>query len=1273
MDFRQGIQMARRSAFWIVVLSLLCLGVVGLSSAQVLTGTITGTVTDPTGAVIPNAKVTAVDTATARTYTATTNSAGGFVFTNLPYGIFRVTVEMPGFAKFIVDKVQVNVGQNSEVLAKMTLARTGTEVVVEAAQEVVQTESSEVKNSIDRRQVMELPLPGRNPIELVRTMAGASAPTASGIGDVFVHGLRGNATNITQDGVNVADNFVKTSSFFALSAPTVDTVGEMTFSTGGSGSDTGFGATQVSIVTQRGQNALHGSLFWFQRTSFLNANTYFNNASKIPTPFQLQNRIGYSVGGPIYIPKIYNGKNKTWFFSAFEAFREPRAQSRTRTVLSDPARTGQFTYRRVDNGQMQTVSLLSLPGVPFTTINSAVMNFYNSLVPPANTDAGCSAGDSLNIRCFIWNLSGKNMTNRYTARLDHQLTDAHSIEFVYNQSNFLTAEDFLNGIERNFPNSASGGQESKRQVFTWAFHSTFGNNKTNTARVGITRAPVTFTIKESYAATGGVQLQFAGVTDPTITSTNLPQGRNTPVRQFMDNFAWVKGHHTLEFGGEYRAILANSFFFNTVPARVSLGSNSSNPDNLTTSTFPGGISASDLGRAQTVYRLVTGMLGAVNQGFNHTSPTSGFVPGVPRTITPWQNNLAFFGKDSFRFRPNLTLQYGLRWEYQGVFDLRNKLILQPDDRMAAVFGPAGLNNYFNPVTTPAASDVLLNFAGGRNGKPLYNRDLNNFAPFAGVSWDPFGDGKTAIRLGGAMHYTQDGFTVYQTASTGNLGLFTVATNSTPTGVFSPSTLSSIMPATPPDVFPVSQKSNFAVSNGSNLWTFKKDLATPYVIEWNLAIQREIGKRVTVEARYIGNHSVKLIRSNDINEINLLDSPYTNSTGQSVANILTEFKNAQNNLAICRASNPSCANFSNAGLAGQVPLPILQALFSGLSASRGFANSGFVTNLDTNAVGSMFDTLRRSPTYAANRASFPLNFFVPNPWAASSILVGNNSWGNYHGLELEVRRRFSSGLFFQANYTWSKALTDTVFLTSQQEVSAYRTLHNPKLDKFRAAFDTKHVIAANFLYPLPIGRGQKLLGNAGSLLDKLVGGWNLQGITRWSTGSPFTISSGRWTLGSLQGQNETAVLRNMPPAQLQKFFGVFKTSTGVYWLDPNSGLFTISGSTSRPVMCTAGQTTPCWANPDPGGMGSFNFLQFSGPSFFDQDASIIKRIGIPELREGFNVELRLEAFNALNHPSFAPGVATLTSSTFGQLNTIVDTARGGGVNSRIVQWAVRVNF
>jgi hypothetical protein len=212
-----------------------------------------------------------------------------------------------------------------------------------------------------------------------------------------------------------------------------------------------------------------------------------------------------------------------------------------------------------------------------------------------------------------------------------------------------------------------------------------------------------------------------------------------------------------------------------------------------------------------------------------------------------------------------------------------------------------------------------------------------------------------------------------------------------------------------------------------------------------------------------------------------------------------------------------------------------------------------------------------------------------------------------------------------------------------------------------------------VYSLLFGRGQRFGGSMSPLLDKFLGGWNIQGLTRWNTGSPFTILSDRWTTGSLEGA--TAMLRNMTADQLQEHIGLYRTGDGLFWLNPSSGLVTVTGGTSRAVVCQPGQTTPCFDHPGVNEEGNLPYLGFNAPSFFNQDFSIIKRTNVPSVSESFNVELRLELFNALNHPNFTFTAAqnTIDSSSFGRVTSIVDTVRGGGVTSRIIQWAVRVNW
>jgi len=1256
--------------FLVVILSM------GIASAQVLTGTLAGTVTDASDAVIPGANITATNLGTGISYKETTDAQGDFTITSLDNGNYKVTVEHSGFAKTVVETVGVFVSQTAKINVKLQVAKTGTEIVVQAEQTQVQTESVELKNTVTRAEMDDIPLPTRNPLDLVKLSAGIMAPNngAGTAGDAFVHGLRGNDTNLTQDGINVQDNFVKTSAFFAISSPVADSIGEFNVTVGGVGADAGFGAAQVSMVTQRGNNDLHGSLYWFQRTSFLNANTWFNNATGTATPFQLQNRLGFTVGGPWYIPKVYHGRNKTFFFVAYQAYREPRAQPRERTVMTTSAEQGLFTYTPT-GGSPTTVNLLNLGTIGNTgikpVVNATTMGIYEKIVPQSGyTNAGCGGGDIVNFSCIALNLAGVNNQDYWTVRIDHQITSKHSFEFVWNRATFNTAPDFLNSNEPEFAATPfSGGQVSSREVFVWALLSVLSPTKTNEVRIGYQHAPVAFAYGNTFGETAGVQVAYAGVTSPIETTTNLGQGRNTPVREYIDNFAWVKGNHQFRFGGEYRQTVAQSYVYNRVYPVLTVGVNASNPNNLSTANLPG-ISAAELTIANDIFEDITGMLGSISQGFNHTSPTSGYVPNVPEQYTPVQQNMAFYGQDSWKVRRNLTVQFGVRWEYQGPYDARNGLVLLPQNNISSLLGPtpvtgSPVGNLFNPGLLGGDTNPLLTLQGGSNGQPVTNRDLHNFGPFAGLAYSLGNDGKTVIRSSFAEHFVQDGFTFWTPATTTNTGLFSAFSNAVPTGVFSSSGIGSQLPVASGGTFPVSQINNWLISNGgASMIDYDKNLVTPYVLEWSVGIQRDLGKRWVGEVRYFGNHAVKQYRTWSFNQLDLTNN-----------GVLTTFQNAQNNLAIDTA-NGKAGTFAFNSLPGQVPTPLLDTLFSGVAASAGYNSSTFVTNLQQNNIYTMFNTIRTSPTYRTNvmganltgaSNGLPLNFFVANPWATTATFVNNAGWSDFNGLEIEIRHRFSN-LTVQGNYTFSKVMADTDIGESQTEGENYQNLQNTKLDKFVSLINVPQSVSVSFAYPLPVGKGKMLLPGANRLTNALIGGWNLFGFTHWSTGSPFNLSSNRATFGS--GILSTPMIMNMTQSQLQAQVGRFETPTGVYYLNPNSGLFTIKGATSTANICTAGETTPCFAEPAPGSIGNLAFNGLSLPHFFDQDLSLVKDT---QIFERVKFQIRLEAFDVFNNVNFNGPTTSTDSTTFGQLTGTADTARGGGVTARIVQWAARIVF
>jgi hypothetical protein len=415
---------------------------------------------------------------------------------------------------------------------------------------------------------------------------------------------------------------------------------------------------------------------------------------------------------------------------------------------------------------------------------------------------------------------------------------------------------------------------------------------------------------------------------------------------------------------------------------------------------------------------------------------------------------------------------------------------------------------------------------------------------------------------------------------------------------------------------------------------------------------------------VGNHAVDQFRSYSINEESW------NTTG-----LLQEFTHAQANLN-ADIANGKTGTFAYNGFSGQTPTPILDKIFAGLPNTSAYGSSAFITDLNQNNIYTMYNSIRTSPTYrtnvlgsaANNPANFPLNFFVADPWAANANYVSNAGWSYYDALEMELKKVYGNGLFIQANYTFSKVLTDTQFGESQTESQNYISLANTRLDKFRADFDVRQSFGLIFGYPLPIGRGRRFLPALPRVLDTVIGGWNLNGFTHWQTGSPITISSNRNTLSS--GIAATPVLMNMSVNQLQSEMGTYRGGNGVYFLNPNSSLVTVKGSSSTANFCTPGQTTPCFMEPAPGQMGNLPYLGLTGPRFFDQDLSFVKNI---QIWERLNFEMRLEAFDLFNNANFGGATLSTDSTTFGQLTSTVDTARGGGVTSRIVQWAIRLHF
>lgn len=1272
-------QLLPRSTFLVTFTSLLIVSLLlaPTLTAQTLTGTITGVVSDQQGAVIPGAVVSALSLDTNNTYTTKASGIGAFTIPNLPRGSYRIEIQFQGFRTWKTT-VTVMTAQTASFRAELEIGAVTEVIEVESAsQETLQTTTSEVITGINRKQILELPISTRNPMNLVALQAGVTGrgSGAGGSRTMVVNGLRGNTNNVTQDGINVQDNFLRNDGFFAISALTVENTGEFTISTNNISSADGAGVAQIRVSTPRGSNDFHGSAFYFHRNDAFNATDFFNNLTGVGKEREREHRFGGRVGGPIW-------RDNTFFFFRYEGFRENDAFNRNRTVLTSSARQGLFSYvagsagthpltgNAFNAGDTITVDLFQLANTfgnrPGLTFNPFTMEFVDATPLPNNF----TVGDGLNTGGHSFNGNGPSENDRYTIRVDHKFLDSaslgtHWVEVAWNFADFSDIPS--NGIDAPFPEGVAtacpgrvctgDGQTSERKVLSMAIHSTFTPTLLNEARFGFNRAPVQFFASLSPATfPRSFSFNFPGViTDPE--NRTLPQGRISPVYTFIDNVTKVSGDHSFKFGVNFTSTsVINRNEAGVIP-RVDIGVSgfdlNGNPVNdLPTSAFPGS-SSGDRSRARQIYQIITGLISDTNQTFNAINATDGFLPGASAEDYYRERSLSLYFQDTWRFRPNLSLNFGLRYELIKPVDIVNGRGVQPIGGTDGLFIVPG-GSLFQIDSSVTFADLLagnvdtfLDVAGSAANNPFYSTDKNNFAPFVGIAWSM--NDKTVIRVGGSMSYTRDGLVVFSNAVGANDGLTfggqdSFANITLGTDVIDPSL--NYTPSVPPLVLPISQLSNYLASGAnSTVFTIDKDLKTPYVGQWNLAIQRELTPTTSLEVRYVGNRAVKLIRGIDFNQIDILGN-----------GLLGEFQLAQSNLA-CNQANMAGSRFDDLNFACSNPLPILEAMDFPF-----WTSSTFVNPLNTGEVGQWAHDLQRFSTFFfltggsggfPGLAAFPANFFRANPIIFNADSVGNHSSSKYHGLQVEMRRRMSNGLYYQGNYTFGKVLAD--FAGTSSEFAAFLDLRQPEFDRGRASFDITHTFNLNGGYEIPIGAGRNHATEG--VIGKLLEGWQVGGLTTWRSGAPLSIYSGRGTLnrnGRSATRNGPVLVGSLNAAQVCSEIGTFK-SDGVNIF--SSALIDPSNGEGNPAV---------FGHPVAGQLGNQN-LGFSGcdnPAFFDIDLNIIKRTSISET---VNVEFRFEMFNVLNHANFSAGTSEdIDSSNFGRV-----TSQLG--NPREIQFNLRINF
>jgi Carboxypeptidase regulatory-like domain len=1253
---------------YLIAVALLLLPFSGPTLAQTgSAGAIAGTISDPTTAVVKGATITVKNNATNQEFTTTTTDNGTFNVPALISGNYTVTIAATGFKTAVVPDVKVDVGAPSSVNVTLEVgAPTETVQVVDVAGELINTQSATVGTTITGRQIVEQPQASRDALDLVTLLPGVQTtgrPRTS-----TVNGLPKGALNITLDGVDVQDNLISSNDgFFTFVRPRIDAVGEVSVSTAAPGAESaGDGAVQIKFVTRGGTNDLSGSLYWYHREPYLTANYFFNNQTLAPTYFGkapknriLLNQYGGRVGGPIRIPKLFDGRDKAFFFVNYEEFRLPEQQLRQRTILSPSAHAGIFTT--TSGAQINLLTLAAANGFT-STIDPTIGALLGDIRASTSLQGGAVqpiAGDP-NRQQF--NFVGLGGQNRYftTVRLDFNLTQNHSLANIWNYQEFGGKPvDFLNNTDPafpGFPNSA--GQNSQRWTNVTSLRSTLTPNLINEARFGMLGGISNFGPigPDQFANQGGFDLNFndLGITDASAVQT-FPQrfarafgvnfgssSRNTPSFEFSDSLTWVKGNHTLNFGGNYNLIKTFADSVNNVVGNVNFGIADGDPaEALFNTTNLPGASAADLATAAQLYATLTGRVTAIDRtAFLNDGRYTLFGSQILKFRQP---QFAFFAQDSWRFRPNVTLNFGVRWEPQQPVTSENENFAKVT--FADLFGESGEGNLFSPGTLTGRTSQLTPLG---IGEKLYDTDWNNFAPSASIAWSPnfqgkflhrlFGNsGQSVIRAGYSVAFVREGLgNVTQIVSANPGGTLTL-TSDVDAGTLPIGTLFRDRPALAPPGFADTPVYPITVQPGDAIGGFDPNLKTGLVHSWNFGVQREIFKDTVVEARYVGTRGRNLWRRFGLNEVNLLENGFLN-----------EFRLAQANLTANQAAGrgDTYAFFGP----GTSPLPIMLGYFTGSNANANdpaayagvgqFTNTTRLTQLNPNFANPVGFATTLQNTFSENglAAGFPSNMFVVNP--TIGLLAGIqgvslttndvDTW--YDAMQLELRRRFSAGLLLQMSYTWSKSLT-TLYASSQNSLGQPLTLRaeNEGLEKYRAPQDIEHSFKANWIYELPFGRGKWFAGGANGLTNHLIGGWEWHGTARIQSGRPFALGNVQLVGMTADELQEAVDARKLPnrtvtflPEDIilntRRAFSVSATGAGFGALGAPTGRYIAPANSNGCLQAFYGQC-------------GFANLILEGPRFVRSDMSLVKKI---HFSERTNMEFRLEVLNVFNNINFLVG-------------------------------------
>lgn len=1253
---------------------------------QSTTGRIVGSVSAADGA-IPGATVVVRDNQTGREQTITAGNDGTFTVSQLEFGLYTVTITAAGYKTLISNNLKIDAGREYPLDAVLEVGAVTEEVTVTAGAEQINSTTAELSTTVSPQQIRELPLNGRNPLSLLNLQAGVNATSSS------INGQRSSSVNYTRDGLNVQDNFIRTGGFVS-DQPSVDNTGEFNVITQNAGAELGSGSTQVQLVTPRGGSEFHGALYAFNRNSEFAANTFFGNNRGLARPFLNRNEYGGTISGPAPFFNFGEGgptfeKGKAFFYFNYEAFRlANQVVTGTLTTLLPQARNGTFTYTDTA-GVQQTVNVLTGAGLnltpaanqtTFTTaggvfgVSPVIQSRVLSRLP--NTGNGTTVGTN-----FLQNLtrlrSNPEERNAYTGRFDYDINDRNTVNIVYKYNNIIDART---DIAAGFSSGTFADQGGPTQFLALAYQSSFGSNFSNEIRGGFQDSKPFFTGNE---IPSDFLLGLPLISNPEASFRS--QGRNTLYKNIQDNAVYTIGNHSLRFGGQLQTYNVEALNDAGITPTFGIAGVNTTTPGLTTALFPGTISATDLGRANSLRFLLAGIVGSGSVTANLQDLNQGFQAGSRSVRLLNFETYSAYVSDQWRATSNLTLNLGLRYELYTPLNDPRGLYLEPR-----------VTNFDNPVADLLNPNGVYQFVGGNAGRKgdFFKADKNNFGPnvsfaysvpkFETPVFSGLLGGDTVIRGGFRVNFNNDEYIrSADNANLNNVGLGSIGVNArSETGsTILRASLSPIagfqnLPTNFPNpvvaTFPLAYSANntAAFSNFGTVSLVDPNLQVQKSYEYNVGIQRELGFKTVMELRYVGGTSNEVTRSIDYNQVNIRESGF-----------LADFQRAQQNCRIQGASlaNPNndtrdpifrCTNANNIGLPGQQNLTIFPQLASGGSLN----SAGILPFIQQDQAGELvFQYLVSGFVPQALRS-----IFLAQPNTGVANFTTNGGKYRYNSLQAEIRRRFANGFAFQSNYTFQKVLADIVD-DGQTRVNPFLDNANTRLDYGRPDYDRTHTLNTNLIYELPFGKG-KTFFNDSKIGNAIFGGFQFTSIVTLSSGIPLGVLDPRGTLNRSGRSGRQAAFSSLTSNEIKDLVGVFKTPNGVFAINP-SVLFALGSNGQRidlnqplPAGVTISSIRGASAVDQAPFAGQVFFLNkagqtgnlsrnfINGPKYINLDIGLSKNI---RFTESMRLQLRGEAFNVLNRPNFSVGDFNVNSTDFGRITT--------NYASRIIQFGARFDF